>query len=256
LQPKAVIITKYISNGSLGDITKRESQRKPLPAGFTPVTKAKIVYGVAQAMAFLHTRDVIHRDLKPDNILLGDNFHPYVADFGLSRRTNRREEDGAIDNMTARLGTPLCMAPELMDEETAVYTGAVDVYAYGVTLYMSLGKDLEYIFDDGSEFTDMNSFSDGIMAGKRYKRPKAIPNQYWQLISDCWAHDPADRPTFAVIARRLESREYALEAGKEDEYMAFIERLKGLTEPKPAPTAKPVKPAQKFNFSRTGSGGK
>ena len=53
--------------------------------------KLKIIYGIAHAMSYLHFHDILHRDLKPDNILLDDSLHPKVADFGLSKSGNHNE---------------------------------------------------------------------------------------------------------------------------------------------------------------------
>ncbi|XP_072909939.1 calcium/calmodulin-dependent protein kinase kinase 1 isoform X1 [Hemitrygon akajei] len=80
---------------------------------------------------YLHYQKIIHRDIKPSNLLLGDNGHIKIADFGVS---NQFEGSDALLSSTA--GTPAFMAPEMLSESRKSFHGkAVDVWAIGVTLY-------------------------------------------------------------------------------------------------------------------------
>ncbi|XP_032901815.1 calcium/calmodulin-dependent protein kinase kinase 1 isoform X2 [Amblyraja radiata] len=80
---------------------------------------------------YLHYQKIIHRDIKPSNLLLGDNGHIKIADFGVS---NQFEGNDALLSSTA--GTPAFMAPEMLSEARKSFHGkALDVWAIGVTLY-------------------------------------------------------------------------------------------------------------------------
>ncbi|KAM7399110.1 hypothetical protein PAMP_018402 [Pampus punctatissimus] len=80
---------------------------------------------------YLHYHKIIHRDIKPSNLLLGDDGHVKIADFGVS---NEFEGSDALLSSTA--GTPAFMAPEMMTENEQSFSGkALDVWAMGVTLY-------------------------------------------------------------------------------------------------------------------------
>ncbi|HMP59253.1 MAG TPA: serine/threonine-protein kinase, partial [Gemmatales bacterium] len=99
----------------------------------------RILLQVVQAVDFAHQRGVIHRDLKPANILLeGDSQTPYVADFGLAKRTPiGLGETATAEDLTATgaiLGTPNYMAPE-QASGTGTTTTQTDVYALGAILY-------------------------------------------------------------------------------------------------------------------------
>ncbi|KAL2094999.1 hypothetical protein ACEWY4_009718 [Coilia grayii] len=80
---------------------------------------------------YLHYQKIIHRDIKPSNLLLGDDGHVKIADFGVS---NQFEGNDALLSSTA--GTPAFMAPETLSDVRKSFSGkALDVWAMGVTLY-------------------------------------------------------------------------------------------------------------------------
>ncbi|XP_042271273.1 calcium/calmodulin-dependent protein kinase kinase 1b [Thunnus maccoyii] len=86
---------------------------------------------IVLGIEYLHYHKIIHRDIKPSNLLLGDDGHVKIADFGVS---NEFEGSDALLSSTA--GTPAFMAPETMTEHEQSFSGkALDVWAMGVTLY-------------------------------------------------------------------------------------------------------------------------
>ena len=99
---------------------------------FEPTRAARIVAATAQAVHFAHQRGVLHRDVKPSNILLDADGKPYVVDFGLARLT---EEDSNASRTDAILGTPAYMAPEQASGPSRQVTTAADVYGLGAVLY-------------------------------------------------------------------------------------------------------------------------
>ncbi len=87
---------------------------------------------VCQAVAYAHARGVVHRDLKPGNILLDRSSEPYVADFGLARLL---EKECDLTLSQAMVGTPAYAAPEQLREGARRLTTAADVYSLGTVLY-------------------------------------------------------------------------------------------------------------------------
>ncbi|KAM9384797.1 calcium/calmodulin-dependent protein kinase kinase 1 isoform 2-T3 [Pholidichthys leucotaenia] len=86
---------------------------------------------VILGIEYLHYQKIVHRDIKPSNLLLGDDGHVKIADFGVS---NQFEGNDALLSSTA--GTPAFMAPETLSDKHKSFSGkALDVWAMGVTLY-------------------------------------------------------------------------------------------------------------------------
>uniref|UniRef100_H3BG70 calcium/calmodulin-dependent protein kinase n=1 Tax=Latimeria chalumnae TaxID=7897 RepID=H3BG70_LATCH len=100
---------------------------KPFTEEQTRIYFRDMVLGIE----YLHYQKIIHRDIKPSNLLLGDDGHVKIADFGVS---NQFEGNDALLSSTA--GTPAFMAPETLTDSGEAFSGkALDVWAMGVTLY-------------------------------------------------------------------------------------------------------------------------
>src|SRR5262249_45622187 len=117
---------KWIEGGSLSAHLARFREH--------PRESARFVAKVAQAIHYAHQRGILHRDLKPGNILLDPTGEPLVTDFGLAKRL---DADVGLTATGAVAGTPAYMAPEQARGQKAL-TVAADVYALGGVLYALL----------------------------------------------------------------------------------------------------------------------
>ncbi|GAA0806310.1 serine/threonine-protein kinase [Spirilliplanes yamanashiensis] len=147
---------------------------------------------VAAALAAAHAQHVVHRDVKPGNIMLTPA-GAKVLDFGIAAAAGQHELD--LDGPV--MGTPAYVAPERFAGVPA--TPATDVYALGVLLYHCLAGRLPWPADTET----------GLVHSHRYLDPDPLPAvaglapEVVDLISRCLAKDPAERPTSLVAALLL-----------------------------------------------------
>ena len=127
------IIMRFIDGPSLGQLL--ETQHK-LPVG----DAARITRQVADALAYAHSREIVHRDIKPDNILLDQSGHVLVTDFGIAKAAqDAKEKRGSGSTLTSEgvvVGTPEYMSPEQASGEPL--DGRSDIYSLGIVLYQML----------------------------------------------------------------------------------------------------------------------
>jgi serine/threonine protein kinase/Tfp pilus assembly protein PilF len=117
---------KLVEGGQLDEISKHE----PMPTR----RAAELIAKLARAVHYAHERGILHRDIKPGNILIDAKGEPHLTDFGLARLV---EGEGTVTRTLDTLGTPSYMAPEqaLGNPAGAGLTSATDVYGLGAVLY-------------------------------------------------------------------------------------------------------------------------
>ncbi|KAI8471136.1 MAG: kinase-like domain-containing protein [Monoraphidium minutum] len=214
------MVLEYCNRGTLGDATTRGALCLPAAAaaaaarssgggggarGVPDVAKVvRLARGVASAMAYLHSENVLHGDLNGNNILLvspqpgeGDpsELVPKVADFGLSRLL-------PIDSdqiMTRTHGTITHMAPEVITE--SLHSKAADVYSFGVVMWELLTMSKPY---SGLHYAQIVH---AIAESKGLDVPAAAPPALQQLLRACLAPRPQARPSFQEVDAALASIE-------------------------------------------------
>jgi serine/threonine protein kinase len=192
---RARIATELMPNGDLAKLIA-DRHKKIVNKNFGPTEFSKVIFGVASIMAKVHKRSVIHRDLKPLNIFIDEQFEPKIADFGLSKVVSSGTQ------MTMTIGTPICMAPELFADSDGPdgYDNSVDVYAYGMMIYQIFSPSLNLTT---GPVRSQQQLMMRVMKGTRFVKPEDIPEPLWLLITECWDGSPGKRPTFAVIVERM-----------------------------------------------------
>jgi len=92
----------------------------------------ELIAKVARTVQYAHEQGILHRDIKPGNILLDQNGQPHLTDFGLARLI---DTESSVTRTIEILGTPSYMAPEQAAGETGKLSKATDVYGLGTVLY-------------------------------------------------------------------------------------------------------------------------
>ncbi|TYG99898.1 hypothetical protein ES288_A10G232900v1 [Gossypium darwinii] len=121
-----LLVYEYVCNGSL-DLHLSKHSRRPL----SWQKRVKIALGTAKGLKYLHDNNIIHRDMRPNNILVTHEFEPLLGDFGLAR-TQHEDSDKSSETMTRVVGTLGYLAPEYA--ECGKVSTKTDVYSFGVVL--------------------------------------------------------------------------------------------------------------------------
>src|SRR5436305_5094416 len=124
--------TCYFSMGFIeGDQLDAVIRREPMPVR----RAAELIAKVARTVHYAHEHHILHRDIKPGNILLDAEGEPHLTDFGLARLV---ETEGTVTRTMEVMGTPSYMAPEQACGNNAELTAAADIYGLGAVLYQLL----------------------------------------------------------------------------------------------------------------------
>ena len=182
------IVMQFASGGSLGERVRASG---PVPWA----EAAKVMAAVADAVQFAHENGVLHRDIKPDNVLIDQFGHPKLADFGIAAVANTTTS--AADGTAATIAHA---APELMRGEPS--TEATDIYAIGSSVY-GLIKGTPAFYRQGDE--DMGPMAERIQNEPPPDlREVGIPDDLATAIERAMAKDPDDRQTSAAaLAQEL-----------------------------------------------------
>jgi tetratricopeptide (TPR) repeat protein/tRNA A-37 threonylcarbamoyl transferase component Bud32 len=181
------------------------SLRQRLESGPLPIADAVFVLrDVAQALAYAHAQGVVHRDIKPDNVLLAGG-SATVTDFGIAKAlaaSRKTYADSELTGVGMSLGTPSYMAPEQAAGDPATDHRA-DIYAFGCMMYELLSGKPPF-----HSLTPQK-----LLAAQMFEQPRSVdelrsdtPRVLAELTMKCLKKDPDERPQNAAeIVRSLEA---------------------------------------------------
>src|SRR6184192_2676388 len=182
---------KFVEGGQLEEVVRR-----------TPMSirhAAELIAKVARTVHYAHEHGILHRDIKPGNILLDDKGEPHLTDFGLARLV---ETESTITRTLELLGTPSYMAPEQAAGNNTQLTSATDVYGLGAVLYRLLTGHPPFV--GGTTYETIKLLLDTEPRQPRLWNPK-IDRDLSTICLKCLEKDPKRRYSSALaLAEDLE----------------------------------------------------
>jgi serine/threonine protein kinase len=180
------MITEYLPKGSLFDYIHRDRGK------ISEKDQIKIASEIAVALKYLHSRNVIHCDLKSSNVLIDDNWKIKIGDFGLSRFFSLDNDE---DNR-GRIGTPHWMAPEVLKGEK--YRQCADIFSFGMILWEILSLEIPYYGVDPYQVISLVADQRQIV-----KVPEKGNKLIRKITERCLSYDPSKRPQLDELVEIL-----------------------------------------------------
>src|SRR6267378_1122457 len=182
---------KFVEGGQLDEVTRREPM---------PIRRAvELIAKVARTVHYAHEHGILHRDIKPGNILLDAKGEPHITDFGLARLV---ESESSVTQTLDVLGTPSYMAPEQAVGNNAAISSVTDVYGLGAVLYQVLTGQPP--FAGGTTYETIKLLLDTEPKKPRLLNPK-IDRDLSTICLKCLEKDPKRRyPSALDLAEDLE----------------------------------------------------
>ncbi|XP_075374103.1 LIM domain kinase 1 isoform X4 [Mycteria americana] len=201
-------ITEYIKGGTLRGLIKNMDSHYPWSQ------RVSFAKDIAAGMAYLHSMNIIHRDLNSHNCLVRENKSVVVADFGLARlMVDEKNQPEHLKNLKKPdrkkrytvVGNPYWMAPEMINGRS--YDEKVDIFSFGIVLCEIIGRvsaDPDYLPRTTDFGLNVRGFLD------RYC-PPACPPSFFPIAVCCCDLDPEKRPSFSKLEQWLEALRMHLE---------------------------------------------
>ncbi len=215
-----VLRMDYLPGGSLADrLARLKAEVRQMPVE----EAVRIAVETAEGLAALHALDAVHRDVKPNNILLASNGRALVADLGLAQMPGGASMRSVMSQAVSHPGTPAYMSPEQMRSSEHL-TSASDVYALGAVLFEMLTGRLYRNVKPGTAVQSLRA---------------DMPDWLAELVGKMLAKDPEARPwDGAEAAEALRTGAEESRRGEEDKRRAAEEAAEEKTKREAAEAAK------------------
>ena len=184
------MVMEYMPKGSLYTILKDKSEALP----WEPL-RWQIALDISKGLAYLHGKEILHRDLKSLNVLLNQDYHAKITDFGLAKIKVETSSTTTLSKKS--VGTFRWQPPELFKPRSK-HTKASDVFSLGMVIWELASRKLPF-----SDEVDDQKVISWIKENEHEEIPDNCPAKVTDVIKRCWAAAEA-RPTAQAVALRLE----------------------------------------------------
>ena len=189
------LILDYVPGISLHSFLDAVSDGGEKPNEFSNLIKYKIIFGIAHGLNLLHQKGVSHRDIKPGNIFLDQDFNPHIGDFGdLSNRIFTEHVHGTDNFLPPEAYQP--------DGDPIPCDPPYDVFEFGGTLFQII--TYEWPFRNMEDESILETYTaKGIRDNRIEEKDIAINENdklLYEIVKMCWEQDPNERPTMDDIS--------------------------------------------------------
>eukprot|EP00316_Scyphosphaera_apsteinii_P000405 CAMPEP_0119311682 /NCGR_PEP_ID=MMETSP1333-20130426/23401_1 /TAXON_ID=418940 /ORGANISM="Scyphosphaera apsteinii, Strain RCC1455" /LENGTH=968 /DNA_ID=CAMNT_0007316123 /DNA_START=122 /DNA_END=3028 /DNA_ORIENTATION=- len=175
-----------------GDLYNR--LKEPTPKGFV----LRIASGIASGLAYIHSLQIIHRDIKSANILLDNDSVPKLTDFGVAADLPDRTAASQAAGLTAETGTYRWMAPEVLRHEP--YSESADVFSFAMVLYELITHHVPFVGMEPIQVAVCTA-----LENRRPPLPPGIPEPLKAILALAWSMHRAERQRASELKMELES---------------------------------------------------
>ncbi|KAJ7264179.1 kinase-like domain-containing protein [Mycena rebaudengoi] len=194
---RPALILEWCSQGTATDYLMGKSLDERL----------RVILSLAKGLAYVHSRNVVHGDLKASNVLISEGGYVVLSDFGLSRTLER--PTGYTTSTYSAAGSLNWLSPELIrhwfhTEEPCVKTLASDVWAFGCTVYELLTGLAPYASSPPHALLKILETIDQYITPLAFPAQTVhIPDRIRAVLERCWAPQPAERPSMTEVVEML-----------------------------------------------------
>jgi serine/threonine protein kinase len=183
---RCILATEFMCNGTVEDLFVHSRQR------VAPSLLARMIFGSANGLSYLHRNQIIHGDFAARNIMIDATWTPRLADFGLSRilAVNEQSQETASD-----AGPIRWLPPEALENRT--YSFKTDVFSFACVLYE--------LYDRKTPWHDLSAAQVMLRVGSGQVLPpsKNMPDYIVGIMAACQQFTPADRPDMQEVVTKL-----------------------------------------------------
>ncbi|CAA6667199.1 unnamed protein product [Spirodela intermedia] len=190
------VVVEYLPGGTLKQFLIKNRRRK-----LAYKIVIQLALDLSRGLSYLHSKKIVHRDVKTENMLLDIGRTLKIADFGVARVEAQNPQE-----MTGETGTLGYMAPEVLEGKP--YNRSCDVYSFGICLWEIYCCDMPY-----PDLTFSEVSSAVVRQNLRPEIPRCCPSALASIMKKCWDANADKRPEMADVVRLLEAIDTARAAG-------------------------------------------